>query len=497
VHAGTGLIGRDDELARLERFLAGSGRGAVAISGSAGVGKSALADACVTLAERDGWRILRVTAVEAEKSFALSGLNQLVFGLRADLAGLDAPQREVLGPVLGADGAHSPAPMALTMALLELLAVSTRDRPMLVLIEDAHWLDELSAAVLGAVGRRVSHPRLRIIATLRDPGAEPITAGWEQLVLEPLDAADAGRVIDRIALSLNPTTRRAILVLAEGNPLALQELPRHAGQIDQLTSSMPLSERVVTVFGASLRRLDSRVRTELLRAALDGAGADTSAASRYVMVDVDAAIEADLLTIGPSGDVVFRHPLVRAAVIHQAGAAERRAAHAHLAGLYGDVLPRRATHLSAAATGPDQSVADLLEQAARLSIRRGCASVAVDWLRRAAELSTSPPRGAALRAEAAFVASQASRFDDAQQLAENTADESASSVLTAAYLALYRDGEVTDTHGRIMSVLAGADGLDDDLVSRLVTVLLAVTLYSDAEPLWRQTDQMIDRLADG
>lgn len=494
VSAGFGLIGRDDELVGLERFLAGSGRGALAVSGDAGVGKTALADALVTLAENGGWRVLRVTAVEAEKSFPLSGLNQLVLGLREDMASLGVPEREVLAPVLGADAAHSPAPMALTMALLALLAAAAHRRSVLLLVEDAHWLDELSATVLGAAGRRASHPRLRIMATLRDPGTGPITAGWDEIRLQPLAAADAERLIDRIALSLNPTIRRTILEMAEGNPLALQELPRYAGQIDSFTASMPLTDRLVAVFGSRLRQLDVRVRGELLRAALDGA--DTSAASRYVMVDVDAAIDADLLAVGPSGDVMFRHPLVRAAVIHQAGATERRAAHAHLAGLYDDVLLRRATHLSAAAAGPDQSVADLLEQAARLSIRRGGASAAVDWLRRAAELCTDPMRREELRAEAAFVASQASRFDDAQQLAEHTVDESPASVLTAAYLALYRDGEVADSHRRILAVLDGADEIDDDLVSRLVTVLLAITLYSGAEALWRQTDQVIDRLAD-
>ena len=89
---------------------------------------------------------------------------------------------------------------------------------------------------------------------------------------------------------------------------------------------------------------------------------------------------------------MFRHPLVRAAVIHQAGAAERRVAHAELARLYDDVLARKATHLSAATVGPDQSVADLLDEAARQSIRRGGAAVAVDWLRRAASLSTDAVR---------------------------------------------------------------------------------------------------------
>ena len=175
---------------------------------------------------------------------------------------------------------------------------------------------------------------------------------------------------------------------------------------------MPLTDRLVTVFGSRLRQLDARVRTELLRAALDGTPATTSVdtAGRYILTDVDAAVAQGLLTSDPAGDVVFRHPLVRAAVIHQASASQRREAHTHLAQLYDDQLMRRAAHLSAAAAGPDQVVADLLDRAAHLSIRRGGAAMAVDWLRRAAELSTDPPRRERLRADAAFVASQASRF---------------------------------------------------------------------------------------
>ena len=199
------------------------------------------------------------------------------------------------------------------------------------------------------------------------------------------------------------------------------------------------------------------------------------------------------------GDVVFRHPLVRAAVIHQASAQDRRDAHAHLAGLYEDVVVRRATHLSAAATGPDQQVADLLDQAARQSIRRGGSAVAVDWLRRAAELSTEPARRVRLLADAAFVASQSSRFDDAQTFvdtAQAVGDESPSAVLTGAYLALYRDGDVPAGHRRVLAALRRPDVLDDETLSRMVKLLLAMTQYSADAGLWRQTVDAIGRLGD-
>ena len=494
---GIGLVGRDHELAELTSFLHGSGRGALAIRGEAGVGKTALtSDLIDQVALGEGWRVLRATGAESEKPFTLGGLNQMVIGLHNELPGLDAHDREVLAPVFGADPVQRPSPMPLTISMLALLTAAARERPVLLVVDDVHWLDELSTTVLSAMGRRATDPRVRIVVTFRPQhGVEFTTAGWVELDLGPLGSADATEIVDRVAVSLSAATRQTILDFAAGNPLALEELPRCADQIDSWMPSLPLTDRLVTVFGGRLRQLDARVRTELLRAALDGARANSSAdaGSRYAMTAVGSAIEQDLLMVSPVGDVVFRHPLVRAAVIHQASAAERREAHAHLAQLYDDVLIRRATHLSAASNTPDQSVADLLEEAARLSIRRGGAAAAVHWLTRAAELCTDASRRHALRAEAAFVASQSGRFDDAQALADNP--ESVAAVLTGAYLALYRDGEVADTHRRILHALRGADAIDDATVLRLVKLLLAITMYGGDADLWRQTDDTIDGLS--
>ncbi len=111
----------------------------------------------------------------------------------------------------------------------------------------------------------------------------------------------------------------------------------------------------------------------------------------------------------------------------------------------------------------------------------------MDWLRRAAKLSTDASRGEQLRAEAAFVAAQASRFDDVQQSADDP--------VAAAYLALYRDGEVVASHHRIVSLLHDADGIDDAPLLRLVKLLLAITMYCGEQRLWQQTDDVVDRLA--
>lgn len=498
VPGAVGLIGRDDELDTADRFLDGTGRCALLIRGEAGLGKTALTDEIAHRASTRGWQVVRVAGVQAETSFALGALNQIVYSLRDDLAALGDGDCSVLTPVLDADPVAAPAPMKVTMALLALLFQAAQRVPLLMIAEDVHWFDDVSAAVLDASGRRLSTPRVRVLATARPTDGGHIPEGWQELELYPLSVENAERLVDQGAPGLRAATRQQILSVAAGNPLALQELPRSAGQMDTWAAGMPLTDRLVTVFGARLRQLDDRVRTELLRAALDGAPAATAAgsAARYTMVDVQTAVDGGLLTADPCGAVVFRHPLVGAAVIHQASAAQRRDAHAHLAQLYRDMLMRRATHLSAAAERPDQTVADLLDRAAHLSIRRGGAATAVDWLRRAAELSTDVSRREQLRADAAFVAAQASRFDDAQQLADDPAAEpgTATSVLTAAYLALYRDGDVLGGHRQILTALSRAPELDDATVERLVKLLLAVTMYCGEPALWQQTDIVVDQL---
>ena len=132
------------------------------------------------------------------------------------------------------------------------------EKPYVLVKDQAHWLDELSATVLGATGRRVSDPGLRIVATLR---SQTELEGWDEIRLTPLSGTDAEQLVDQMSLSLNVATRQAILELAEGNPLALQELPRYANQIDAATASLPLTDRLVAVFGSRLRQLDTRVRT--------------------------------------------------------------------------------------------------------------------------------------------------------------------------------------------------------------------------------------------
>ena len=491
------LVGRRAELSQLTQMLTEDTKRAVVVSGEPGVGKTALIEQLCTRATADGWQVVRVLGVAVEEPFALGGLNQLAFGLKTYQPKLDDVDRAVLAPVFGGDPDSEVAVLPLASGLLNLLAVAGEQQPLLLVVDDVHWLDRVSAEVLGAVGRRLTHPQVRIVAGLRTSHESGFSgAGWDELPLAPLDAEDSLLLLESAGVPVPAANRTAIIEAAQGNPLALVELPRFGGRIEERLGALPLTERLVAVFGAQLEALDAGVRAELLRAALDGIAGSvpSSTGARFVMRDVGSAVKAGLLVVNPMGDIVFRHPLVRAAVIHQADPQERREAHLDLAGLYDEVLVRRASHLAAAALEPDQDVADVLARAAKLSIRRGGLSVGAEWLSRAAELSTDPDRRAELFADAVFVAARAGQPGGVEDLLEGTgtsSGESAVTVLADSYRQFHADGEVTSTHRQVLDALNRADTLDDKTVNRLAYLLVSITNYSGSPGHREQTSAAV------
>lgn len=279
---------------------------------------------------------------------------------------------------------------------------------------------------------------------------------------------------------------------------------------------MPLPRRLQQVYGARIAALSDAVRTELLMGALDGVGAGSGSGSgagvgagagggpaptgRYRMRDADEAVASGLLSIEPStGDFAFRHPLVRASVVQAATPNQRRAAHRALARIHRDDLERHAAHLAAATVDPDDEVAGVLQAAAESVTRRGGALAAVGWLTRAAELSESHADRSRRLADAAFIAGHAARLGQARRLvlADLTpgGTETPAAVLASAYQALYQDGDVRSTHRQVVAAIerwreSGATE-PDEVLNRLVNLLLAVSQYSGERAVWERTHALL------
>jgi DNA-binding CsgD family transcriptional regulator len=505
--APTVLFGRDREQGRIDSFLTGHD-GALVLTGEPGVGKTALLDHARATAA--GWRVMRLVGSEAEQGIPLAGLHQLVYPLAPHVDQLGERDATLLHELL--DGhAMIPSVMGAGIAVLELLHVAASAAPLLVLLDDAQWLDVESSYVLGFVARRLGEGRAKFLIAARGEPVTPLReAGLDEIPVGALDDRAAAAVLTRRFPGLGAAARAVVLEHAAGNPLALVELPTSIGSdaaVDEamLGAALPLTARLERVFAGRLARLDPEARHELLLGALDGLAAGVGGGSGtaggpagggYRMRSVDAAIALGLLTADAAGRVAFRHPLVRSAVVQLATPNERRDAHARLAEVHAGDLERRASHLSAAVVDPDETVASDLERAAQYAVRRGGAIAAVAWLTRAAELSEQASERTRRLAEAAYIAGQAALLDQARDLMDRAAPDGQAgpgAVITAAYEALYRHGDVESAHRALVATLRREGGdLDDDTLGRLVYVLLAVDHFAASAEKWTEANAIID-----
>jgi DNA-binding CsgD family transcriptional regulator len=396
------LLGREAErraLAALAEQAASGSGGAVVVLGAPGIGKSALVAEAAARAARSGTRVITAVGVESEENVPCAGLHQLVHQLRDGIDDLPGPQRAALRAAVGLADEAVPDLYLVGLAALTLLSDAAVKAPLLVVVEDAHWMDRASLDVLGFVARRIESDPLVLIAVTRGLDDRLGGAGLPVLHLNPLTDEVSGELLDAVAPHLGQQVRRRLLEEAAGNPLALTELPvalRSVGGAYALTPGpLPLTERLERTFAARVSRLPADTRAVLLLAALNGDGTMDecfTAASRMIGTAVDAAALGPAVGAGlvePWGKA-FRHPLVRSAMHHAATAAERQAAHAALAGVLQGQPDRQAWHRAAGTAGPDDHAARDLDSTAGRALRRGGVAAALAALRRAAELTTDP-----------------------------------------------------------------------------------------------------------
>src|ERR1700741_2267206 len=153
---GPALLDRDAERAALDGLLEDlrSGRGrALVVRGEAGVGKSALLEYMAGAAA--GMRVARAAGVESEMELAFAGLHQLCAPLLDRLDRLPGPQRDALGVAFGLRVGPAPDRFRVGVAVLSLLSEVAAERPLVCVVDDAHWLDQASEQALAFVARRL------------------------------------------------------------------------------------------------------------------------------------------------------------------------------------------------------------------------------------------------------------------------------------------------------------------------------------------------------
>ncbi|MEU5786319.1 AAA family ATPase [Micromonospora purpureochromogenes] len=508
----TDLVGRADEVASVRSFVedATARGGELVITGEPGVGKSALAADAARHAAALGVRVVWVIGVEHDANVSFSGLSQLLGPLLGEIDALNERHRSALRGALGLEAVTSAASrLAISNATLDLLARAAAARPILLIVDDMPWLDPISAKILAFVARRVSGHRVGLLATARSGERTAFdTTGLRTHELGPLSDEAAHDLLNSRYPALAPRPRQRLLAEAQGNPLALLELPialsSHSTGV--LSPVLPLTGRLQHVFAARIGDLPHGTRDALLLAVLDGTG-DLAAVGdpRRVAQVLAPAVHERLVTVDPAAArLTFRHPLIRSAIVGQANEEQRRTAHQRLAEHYLDDVQRRAWHLAEAATGPDETTAALLQQVAHIDLFRGDSVAAITELLRAADLSPHGAGRSSRLAEAAYLGAivtgdlrEVPKLLDAVRRADPEHHGSLAGAVAGAYHLLNEAGEVDSAHRLLITVINAlpdpGDAHNKPLVEGLYTLLM-ICFFAGRDELWADFHTAIDRL---
>jgi DNA-binding CsgD family transcriptional regulator len=403
------LLGRVDEVKLLASLLdevATRGQ-ALVFRGAPGIGKSRLLSEAARGAHERGMAVLTATGVQSEAKLPFAGLHQLLRPVRLRAGELPQIQRDALDAAFGLTRDVAPEPYRIAMAALDLVSEVAADGPLLLVVDDAQWLDRPTAEVLAFIARRIESDPVLLLAAARDGYPAGLTdAGLPEHRLTGLDDATAATLVDIAAPGLALTTRNSVLSEAAGNPLALLELPAAGGE-QSPSGGMPLTERLERAFAGRVADLPDRTRLVLLVCALsdeDSVGEILQVASAVAGTSLDLealepAVDAALIDLDVNA-IRFRHPLIRSAVRQSAGVQQRRRVHEALAEAFDAHPDRRVWHRAALMSGTHEALARELEEAGVRARRRGAVDVALTALRRAVQLSDPSHRAGRMLATA-------------------------------------------------------------------------------------------------
>jgi DNA-binding CsgD family transcriptional regulator len=373
------FVGRERELGRLhaalEQARAGTPR-VVLLAGEPGLGKTALLEQF--LAGVRDVAVLRADGVESEL--------ELEFGVVDQLAGRSARDHLEAG-----------------RELLDRLDQLESETPVVLVLEDAHWVDSGSLrAILFAIRRLVDERVLAVMTARRGdlehlpPALRALASGMRGFVLtaDPLTEGEIEALAAAAGITLSPRTARALRAHTEGSPLyvkaLLDELPPERWSAED---GWPAPRSYAALVAARVAAAPEPGRRLIEALAIDGRAADPAHAARIAGLDsaldaADAAVATGLVTF-LDGALRFDHPLSRAAVYHGLGFATRARLHARAAEAAGN--PAAALrHRVAATIGTDNALADELERSAADSRARGSWRAVSTALETASRLSTRP-----------------------------------------------------------------------------------------------------------
>lgn len=407
------------------------------IVGDPGVGKSTLLASSREERDRSGGFsddcVISFSAIESEKEVPLAAFTTLVQPLLERSAGVDESSRSLLSDAVKTARIRHPA--ATGMALVDAIAAIATQQLLVLGIDDAHWLDDLSARLIRFATRRLPACSLAVIATRR-PAVPCVFDDAPTLTLGGLKRAETREMLADLPVAVAD----ACHTLCHGHPLALVNLvdslshEQRAGQLP-LPDVAPVPARLADWAAGRVDGLDERAFDALTIAAIAGnvtMRVLTAALSttRLSLADLDPAVERGVL-VRESNRFHFEHPLIRTAVIDRASPTLRRSAHeAVAASLPPGEQARIAWHLAEAAlddTGP--AITALVASALAAESVGSHLESAAAWAR-AADLDDST--GARHRTSAGRALWDAGRPDLAEPILKLAVDNSTGATRAAA-----------------------------------------------------------------
>jgi DNA-binding SARP family transcriptional activator len=456
------LVGRSAELARLERALrdAWSGQGQMAlVLGEAGIGKTRLMEVLAAEAVARGGRAAIGRAYESEQMLPFQPwidalraaqvqaegevVDRLSPALRAELSRLFPELGDAAAlPPVSADNATR-----LFEAVLDLIGRMTERQPLVVILEDLHWADEMSLRLLSFLARRVTSRGVLLAATAREEelaGAPVLRRLVEELAPErcflplelvPLSRRDTAALVRALARAGSDEDWLARIAeqawaLSEGNPFVVVECMRTLPDRTARPEVVALPKRVREVIAGRLERLGDRARQLAAVGAVVGREFSFALAQRATGLDAEetAAGMEELVRrrfLDVAGEqFAFAHDRIRQVAYESLLAPRRQALHAavgaaieslHADGL-GQVSDQLAYHYSQA--GVTDKAITHLTSLAKAAHSRYALSDAARWLEQALgfvdqlEATERDARRLPLVLAKAFVLSNLGRFSD-------------------------------------------------------------------------------------
>src|SRR3954453_21582419 len=209
-HEAAPLLGRLEEQSLLTSLVdEAPARGqALVLRGEPGIGKSRLVSVTERAARDRGMAVLKTAGVHSETHLPFAGLHQLLRPVRERAGELRDPQRAALDAAFGLTDDPAPGHFRIAMAALDLLSDVATDAPLLLIVEDAHWLDRATSDVLAFIARRIESDPILLLAAIRDGYPSVLgEAGLAERTVAGLDDTTAAALLDASAPGLGGSTR--------------------------------------------------------------------------------------------------------------------------------------------------------------------------------------------------------------------------------------------------------------------------------------------------